>query len=155
MEKTSAGKKVLEVPFDKSLLVNTCLPEFHYSDSYEIVIYTAKQFSTDYALNQFLNLFPKVIFTRPVPDKFNLKDKVSIWEIVERNEKEIVLKSRFKILSFCNSFFMQNHVNGINIKVSTIVFYKSITGRAYFSLVLPFHKLLVKRYLKNLASLLQ
>jgi hypothetical protein len=87
--------------------------------------------------------------------KGNIGDKIALFEVWDRSDKEIVTGQRDKHLDFCLSFHLTKANEEYILKLITLVQINSSLGKAYFFLVKPVHKMLmpiiVKRLCKRLA----
>jgi hypothetical protein len=83
-------------------------------------------------------------------------DKIALFEVWKRTEKEILTGQRDKHLDFVLSFHLENKDKGYTLQLLTAVQLNSRLGKVYFFTVKPIHKLLmpilVKRLCKRLAK---
>lgn len=81
--------------------------------------------------------------------KGEVGEKVGLFEVFERTDREIVLGENDKHLDFRVSLLLTNK-NPANraITVSTLVDFHNWYGRLYFIPVKPFHKLIVKAMMR-------
>ena len=77
----------------------------------------------------------------------NLKigSKTGIFRIYAISDNEIIAGEDDKHLDFRVSILKQNE----KVIISTLVHYNNNFGKAYMSLIMPFHKIVVKAMLKN------
>ncbi len=82
---------------------------------------------------------------------FKVGDKIGIFTIYDILDDEIIAGENDKHLDFRVSVFREVNTT-IKITVSTIVKYNNWFGKLYFSIVAPFHKLVVKSVVKKAAA---
>ena len=143
---------------------NNFISKIDFADSYKIDLLKddeirkiyLKLFLTDSKLINFLmSVRNKIMslfnFKTEINDLNQLNDiqvgnKVGFFTIYYIDEYEIIAGEKDKHLDFCVSFYKKD----ANLTVSTLVQYNNFFGKFYMNLVKPFHKLVVKRMLKNL-----
>lgn len=70
--------------------------------------------------------------------------------IIEQNENEIICGATDKHLTFYVSIFCSKAENNIqHVSITTLVKYKNILGRIYFTIIWIFHKTIVYHLLKS------
>jgi hypothetical protein len=79
-------------------------------------------------------------------------DKIALFEVWSRSEKEILTGQRDKHLDFVLSFRLDNIDENYTLHLITAVQLKSRLGRIYFYLVKPIHKLLMPILVKRLSG---
>ena len=73
--------------------------------------------------------------------------------IVEESEREAVLSNDDKHLIFTVSLSVLPRPDGVRrISISTAVQYHNRLGRIYFALIRPFHRIIIRRMLRRIAS---
>ena len=163
---------------EKSIILKNLDGKIHYMDSYQIDIINKNDPSIDYItgliflsppkwmkrLGRLRDLIVKPfglktgVFTEPkLPGKsirYNIGDMIGFFPVIDRSESEIVMAENDKHLYFRVSVLLRNNPDSgsHSIYVTTIVQFHSILGKIYFVPVKPFHKIIVKNILKNLAS---
>jgi hypothetical protein len=73
--------------------------------------------------------------------------------IINRNENEIVMGDDDKHLYYRISILKRNTGKLSEIYLTTIVKFNNNWGKVYFAFIKPFHKMVVKSMLRNLANL--
>ncbi|NJK96372.1 MAG: DUF2867 domain-containing protein [Bacteroidales bacterium] len=76
--------------------------------------------------------------------------KVGMFNIVQRNENEIVFGEDDKHLEFRSSLLLDSQNDKHVLYSITIVHFHNITGKIYFFFVKPFHRSIVKSFMKQL-----
>ncbi|APA88241.1 DUF2867 domain-containing protein [Paraburkholderia sprentiae WSM5005] len=72
-------------------------------------------------------------------------DRISLFHVFERYDDEIVLGEDDTHLDFRLSVLVQPSSHGRSrLTVTTLVFYKRPLGRAYITLIAPFHRVVVR-----------
>jgi hypothetical protein len=73
-------------------------------------------------------------------------DRISIFRVFERYQDEIILGEDDRHLDFRVSVFLQAASDNRprRLIVTTLVFYNRLLGRAYITLIAPFHRLVVR-----------
>jgi hypothetical protein len=85
--------------------------------------------------------------------KFEPEGQLGIFKLYSRTENELIMGEDDKHLSFRVSLLLDSTHNDTNknrIILTTMVEFKNLFGKLYFLPVKPFHKLIVKRTLKNM-----
>jgi hypothetical protein len=82
-------------------------------------------------------------------------DRISIFRVFERYDDEIILGEDDTHLNFRVSVLLQPASQGRprRITVTTLVFYNRLLGRAYLTLIAPFHRLVVRSSLDRAQKL--
>jgi hypothetical protein len=75
-------------------------------------------------------------------------DKVSIFEVLDRTDDEILFGADDKHLDFRASLLVQ-HGDAPSVVLSTVVRYNNALGRVYFFFVRPFHWLIMKSLMRE------
>ncbi|MEM6320247.1 MAG: DUF2867 domain-containing protein, partial [Bacteroidota bacterium] len=81
-------------------------------------------------------------------DEFEVGGYVSFFKIFAISEKEIVLGANDSHLNF-RAVVANDDSETYNIKVVTLVEYNNKLGKIYMTLIKPFHRLVVKRLVRN------
>lgn len=159
-------KRVKEIP--DSSLIKIGFDNIDYWDSYKterIVSGTIENITTDmFELPNWANILLSIrnravkIFglktdsTKSVNDPVNfvVGSKAGFFNVIDRNENEIVLGENDKHLNFRVSVLIKKQDAISVIYLITIVKFNNIWGWIYFLPVKPFHQLIIKTMLKNL-----
>lgn len=81
-------------------------------------------------------------------ERFSVGGYIGFFKIFSINEQEIVLGANDSHLNF--RVIVANSNEALyNIKVITLVQYNNSTGKIYMSLIKPFHRVVVKRMIRN------
>jgi len=144
------------------------IESFNYCDSYRIGIIsndsvdaiTTKIFSVPAWVLFLLNARNRVvkIFGLQTGKKINkanyypVGSKAVMFTVVDRNENEIVMSEKDKHLDFVVSVMLEKNSPELQVSVTTIVKFNRGMGSFYFMIVKPFHRLIVKSLVKNLAN---
>ncbi len=83
--------------------------------------------------------------------KGQVGDRIALFEVWSRTEKEIVTGQRDKHLDFVLSFRLENKEKQHTLKLLTAVQFNSRLGRMYFFVINPIHKLLMPQLVKRLS----
>ena len=83
--------------------------------------------------------------------KFEVGAYVRFFKIYYFDKDQVILGANDSHLNFRAIIFNDNTDN-YNIKVSTLVKYNNTKGRYYMKFIKPFHKLIIKRMMKNAYS---
>ncbi len=82
--------------------------------------------------------------------KYEIGDKAVLFPVVDRNNSEIVMGKEDTHLDFKCSVLAEKTANGLStVSLTTVVCFHNTFGRLYFSLIKPFHKLLIRQCLKG------
>lgn len=81
--------------------------------------------------------------------------RIGFFIITARNENEIVFGEDDKHLNFESSLLLKSNHENEELYSITIVKFHNFTGRAYFFFVKPFHKLIIRSVLKQLAKTIE
>jgi hypothetical protein len=79
-------------------------------------------------------------------------DRIALFEVWDRNEKEIVTGQRDKHLDFVLSFRLESREKQHTLQLLTAVQLNSRLGKVYLFLVMPMHKLLMPILIKRLCN---
>ncbi len=79
----------------------------------------------------------------PNISSFKPGEKFGLFQILERNENEVIMGTDDKHLNFRVSIFLSDQGPAKKISISTIVVLHNSFGRAYMKMVTPFHKMVV------------
>ena len=155
--KVKLKEAIKEVDFDQKLMVTTVFKEVDYRDCFELEVEDVPNIDTfvkSYFLAQpfwlrvlSFELFSKANLDKTLKKNFFLKgDKVGSWRVYGRDEQEIAFGQDMGVMEYVFTFHLASpHV----LKVATVVHYKGVVGKYYFSLVKLFHKSFVKLSLKH------
>ena len=78
--------------------------------------------------------------------KFNVGERLGLFQVFDKNENELILGEDDKHLNFRISLFIDHHSK--EIIITTTVVYNNWFGKFYFLPVKPFHKFIVPSMLK-------
>ncbi len=73
-----------------------------------------------------------------------------IFKIFGKTENEIILGEDDRHLNFRVSLLLESSKNSKRISITTAVTFNNLLGKLYFLPVKPFHKVIVKKSLKNI-----
>jgi hypothetical protein len=79
-------------------------------------------------------------------------DKLSIFQVFDRSEDEIMFGADDKHLDFRASLLVQRDGSAPSAVMSTVVRYNNRLGRMYFFFVRPFHRVIMKSLMGNFAK---
>lgn len=79
---------------------------------------------------------------------YPIGSKAVLFNVMNRTENEIVLGEKHKQLDFRTMILVENKGNDTIMYSSTAVKYNKPIGKAYFFFVKPFHRILIKVFLK-------
>lgn len=162
-------KKYKTIPKDS--LVGKSFGNFDYYDAYSITINGRNSFSIDFLFSKFSNISPAWMQALMKIRNFlvsfiglktgeldtvsenDLKEgcRIGFFIITARNENEIVFGEDDKHLNFESSLLLKSDGENKYLYSITIVKFHNFTGRAYFFFIKPFHKLIIRSVLKQLA----
>lgn len=162
--------KKTEIPQDSIILKN--VKKINYSDCYKYVV--PDQISVDRALNilftipfwveflltlrntavKYFGLRTDNTKTRNLKEYYEIEDRAVFFTVINRNENEIVMGEKDNHLDFLTSVYVNNGNNseGSDVSIITIVQFNNCFGKAYFTLIKPFHRIIIKSILKNLSK---
>lgn len=158
---------------ESSIIANQFFGEIDYVDSFQVIV-PDKSESVDYITTCIFSALPDwgemllafrntivkpfgldVTGTRPerLNDptvQYEIGDKAVLFPVVDRNDSEIVMAKNDTHLDFKCSVLAEKAGKELCIvSLTTIVSFHNKFGRLYFSLIKPFHKLLIKQCLKD------
>jgi len=79
---------------------------------------------------------------------FKVGGYINFFKIYSISDVEVILGLDDSHLNF-RALINNNSANTYNIKVITLVEYNNIKGKIYMTIIKPFHRLIVKRMVKN------
>lgn len=82
--------------------------------------------------------------------KFEKGAKLSFFDILEYNDNEILMCGTDKHLDVWVSIYLENIKDMQHVSITTMVKFNNRLGKIYFSIIKPFHKLIVKNCLKRM-----
>jgi fructose-1,6-bisphosphatase/inositol monophosphatase family enzyme len=142
---------------------------YDYCDSYKVKIdkdisvdrAATKIFGTRSWVDYLLEIRNKIVkvfglrtdVTLNIADYYPVGSKAVMFNVVARNENEILMSEKDKHLDFAVSVLLEKQAGGIFVNVTTIVKYNMMLGRIYFTFVKPFHRYIVKSSVKNITVL--
>lgn len=158
---------------ERSIIANQLSREIDYVDSFQVIV-PDKNESIDYIATCIFSSLPdwgemlmalRNTIVKPFglevsdarPERINdpevqyeIGDKAVLFPVVDRNGSEIVMAKDDTHLDFKCSVLAEKAANELCIvSLTTIVSFHNRFGRLYFSLIKPFHKLLIKQCLKG------
>jgi hypothetical protein len=87
---------------------------------------------------------------------YPIGSKAVYFNVLDRNDNEIVMAENDKHLNFRTSVFIERNDKFSTIYLTTIVQFNNLWGRLYFIPVKPFHRLIIisilNKYLMNISS---
>jgi hypothetical protein len=171
MKKSIKITKIFIPPYS---MIAKAYKKYDYADSYLFNFHSADPISVDdITKKMFLDLPEWVIFLldmrniivkyfglkvgdiKEIINKFR-NNKIEtgkpflLFNVLDKNEKEIMMGEDDKHLNFKLSIILEKNGNNYTIIVTTVVVYNNIFGNLYFLPVKPFHKLIVKTMIKNI-----
>jgi len=81
-------------------------------------------------------------------ENFKVGGYINFFKIYSISDVEVILGLDDSHLNF-RALINNNSANTYNIKVITLVEYNNIKGKIYMTIIKPFHRLIVKRMVKN------
>jgi len=157
IKRVEKKEQVREVPFDGDLMVTTVFSKVDYRDCFEVKVEDVKnvdEFVKNYFLAQpswlravSFQLFSKDTLLKQLNgNAFKKDDAVGEWKVYGRDEQEIAFGQDMGFMEYVFTF----HLASPNLlKVATVVQYKGVFAKYYFSAVKFFHKPFVHFSLKN------
>ncbi|MCG8577970.1 MAG: DUF2867 domain-containing protein [Flavobacteriales bacterium] len=79
-------------------------------------------------------------------------DSIAIFEVLDRNETELLTGQKDKHLDFLFSFISYQKENNHIIELATTVVIHNFLGRVYFFFVRPVHRIYMKRIMKRMVK---
>lgn len=73
-----------------------------------------------------------------------------MFPVINRNNNEIVMEADDKHLNFRTSVFVTRKEEECNVYLTTIVHFNNIWGQLYFTIIKPFHQIIMKVCMKRL-----
>jgi hypothetical protein len=165
------NKVIKEKTISSNSLVTKNFEDFHYFDSYSVMIKTEK--SVDEITNQIfespkwvdnlMSIRNKIVgvFGLKTDDAksqklkieyYNIGEQSGIFDIVDRNENEIVMGKNDKHLNFQTSVFLEKVEGQTKVTMVTLVKYNNFGGKFYFFFVKPFHKLIIRSLMGKMGN---
>ena len=155
--------KVLKTTLPATSLLRKDLLNYHYIDSYKSEFKpTDNQFTATYVGRAFFSSAPKwieklfdlrnkivAVFglktstkNQEINDcKFNIGERLGLFQVFDKNENELILGEDDKHLNFRISLFIDHQSK--EIIITTTVIYNNWFGKLYFLPVKPFHRFIV------------
>lgn len=152
-----------KIPIPKGSLINNQPMSIHYVDCYQAEFRTQRDVSVESMVRYLLNYNPKwvewlMLLRNLIVKPFGLQTsngdspiltiakgkKVSVFEILECTDDEVLLCYTDKHLDACLSVMLTKLHHQHEVTITTIVHYHNNIGRIYFFLIKPFHILIVK-----------
>ena len=168
---------IKSVPLSGSSLMHQYSQKIDYLDCYQVEIRTQEDLSVDQIATRFFSYSPgwvkgllrlRNLLMKPFGVKggdlqnkqvplpsFKPGDKAVIFTVISRNKEEIVAGEPDKHLDFWTSVRWEKPSSTGQpgyFYSATLVHYNNGGGRLYFFLIKPFHQLIIKTLMKNLAK---
>lgn len=148
------------IPESTKYLINNYLPVDYY-DTYQRDVNCEQKMQAFEVLQMFFTRLPWGInclmklrntIVKPLGLKSGNKFGEYIEEMIQcQNDSEVVFGDADKHLSFYASIWCSEWIdNKQTISVTTVVKYNNFSGRFYFFIIKPFHKLIIKSLLKRI-----
>jgi hypothetical protein len=83
---------------------------------------------------------------------YPIDSRAVYFTVSERNDNEIIVAESDTHLSFRVSVFVERNRSSATVYLSTIVKYNNKWGWLYFSIIKPFHRIIIKSCLKRYAN---
>lgn len=160
MNKVISSNKIPE-----NSLANNFFDRYDYCDSYKVKIdrelnvdeATTKIFAARSWVDYLMTIRNKIVkvfglrtdVTLSIADYYPVGSKAVMFNVVERNENEILMGEQDSHLDFAVSVLLDKQIQGKFVNVTTIVKYNRPLGRIYFTFVKPFHRYIVKSSVKR------
>ncbi len=84
----------------------------------------------------------------------NIGDSIEIFEVIDKNETELMTGQRDKHLDFKLSFISYESAGDKVIELATVVHIHNALGKVYFFFVKPFHRMIMKRIMRKMEKVL-
>lgn len=161
-----------KIPAGSIILVGDGRP-FDYVDSYAFAMPSTKRLTTDYFTYQFFGFTPAWVrallrVRDTVVSRFGLKRSDSVtpstneqllyepgvrpglFTVTHRTEDEIVMGEPDRHLDFRVSVLQKKqNDNEVLVQLTTVVWFNNKWGNLYFSLIRPFHRMIVRTMLRS------
>jgi len=82
--------------------------------------------------------------------KGDIGESVAIFEVKDKNDKELLTGQKDSHLDFKLSFIVYKNDGNINLELATTVIINNLLGKIYFGVVKPIHKYYLKKILKRM-----
>lgn len=128
---------------EKTVTLETCLASFLLKPKWVDFLYKLR--------NTLVKPFGLDASTDKVTDFNSQKGgKLSFFDVLERNDTEILLNANDKHLEAWFSIQTESNRNQSVVKITTVVAFHNLMGKIYFSIIKPFHYLIVKDMLNRM-----
>ncbi len=164
-----------------SIIKNGYNKEINYFDSFRIEIQNIQKYSVDYITGLFFSFDPfwirwlfklRNILVKPfgiqtglLPTvnkinpliKYKVGGRAVFFNVIDRNEDEIVMAENDKHLYFRTSTYVERNLNEDKgwVSITTFVHFNQLLGKIYFIPVKPFHKIIIKSMLRRMMNRLR
>lgn len=170
--------KITEVKISKAYLIAQLSTKIDYADSFQLKTHLLKNVPKpkDCLVAFFKSFSPfltKLIITREIIakklglktenkitnnqrnkliDEFegNIGDSIAIFEVLHKNDTELLTGQTDKHLDFKLSFICYKENEDKIVELATTVKFHNLLGKIYFFFVKPFHRYFMKRILKRM-----
>jgi hypothetical protein len=146
-------------------LIHGSLPRIDYADSFSAPVYGEMAQDVQLAAKELFGKTPRwVIFLvglrNAIVKVFGLRtgfsedaDPETLFTIIEQTPNELLMGEDDKHLKFTLSVLLEDDKYSHWVIVTTAVMYHNWFGKFYFFFVKPFHRLIVRSYVRRLARL--
>jgi hypothetical protein len=153
------GKQMREVIKSAKVPVKSTVTNgfgiFHYQDTYTVCRQTdknAEEISKEILVmpawvEALMKLRNRIVGIFGLKTSRNTPKSATLFTIIENREDEIVMGEDDKHLNFRASILKDESENTISL--ITLVHYNNVWGKVYFFPVKPFHKIIMKTFLKR------
>ena len=181
--KTQFEMHVSEVPIQDHYLISQQSEKTDYSDNFQLKTDVFKRApEPKECMIAFFKSFPPfftkmLLFREAVANKLGLKtadkttheqrmelinnfkgeigESIAIFEVLDKNEMELLTGQKDKHLDFKLSFISTREGQQSVVELATTVVIHNLMGKAYFFFVRPIHRLYMKRIMKRMGKELE
>jgi len=83
-------------------------------------------------------------------DYYPVGSRAVVFTVIDRNENEIVMAENDKHLDFRVSVLLEKKEKETLVHLTTLVKFNNFGGKLYFTIIKPFHKVIIKSVLKRI-----
>ncbi|MFA8344104.1 MAG: DUF2867 domain-containing protein [Rhodothermaceae bacterium] len=83
-------------------------------------------------------------------DYYPVGSRAVVFTVINRNENEIVMAENDKHLNFRASVLLEKDSEKTLVHLTTLVKFNNFGGKLYFTIIKPFHKVIIKSVLKRI-----
>ncbi len=169
---------VEETIIPKNSLLQNYFKKIYYKDSFRALCKNQSITVNDVLKSFFTSAPPWVIFSMKIRDKiasvlnlkvngikdhnamiqnsnFNVGESYGLFTITEKTDQEVIMGTDDRHLNFRVSLYVEKIDQHTYIYISTIVQINNKVGWLYFNTIDLFHKIIVKKFLKNICRNLE